>query len=85
MPIRNPFLRVAEVSGANVLISGDRPPDLIRAGGNGTRLTPDVGDDGVLSPGESVVVDFSIGLQTRQPFAFFVNVFGEPESSEGTH
>jgi hypothetical protein len=42
-----------------------------------------VGGDGVLSPGESVAVEFAIGLQTRQPFTFFVNVFGEPDAAGG--
>jgi hypothetical protein len=37
----------------------------------------DVGD-GVLSPGETVIVDFVIGLQTRAPFTFEVELFGEP-------
>jgi hypothetical protein len=80
-PIRNPFFRVAELSGGNVLVSGDGPPDLIRAGGKGTRQTPHVGIEGVLFPGESVTVELEIGLQTRQPFTFFVNVFGEPDTS----
>jgi hypothetical protein len=77
VPLRNPFFRVAELSGGNMLVSGDRPPDLIREGGRGTRQTPDVGSDGVLLPGESVGVEFRIGLQPRGPFTFFVNVFGE--------
>jgi hypothetical protein len=77
-PIRNPFFRVAELSGGNALVTGDGHPDLIRAAGKGTRQTPDVGGDGMLSPGESVAVEFAIGLQTREPFTFFVNVFGEP-------
>ncbi|HEX5109221.1 MAG TPA: hypothetical protein VFV95_12265 [Vicinamibacterales bacterium] len=80
--LRNPFFRVAELSGGNTLISGDRLPDLIREGGKGTRQTPDVGNDGVLSPGESVDVEFGIGLQTRHPFTFFVNVFGEPAAAQ---
>jgi hypothetical protein len=67
-----------------MLVSGDRPPDLIRAGGKGTRQTPDVGSDGVLAPGESITVEFGIGLQTRQPFTFLVNVFGEPGTSGST-
>jgi hypothetical protein len=84
MPIRNPFFRVADLSGANILSSGDRPPDLIRAGGPGTRQTPNVGTDGVLSPGESVVVEFAVGLQTRKPFTLFVDVFGEANPADGS-
>jgi hypothetical protein len=82
IPVRSPFFRVAELSGGNMLVSGDRPPDLIRMGGKGSRQTPDVGIDDRLSPGESVTVEFRIGLQTREPFTFFVNVFGEPDASE---
>jgi hypothetical protein len=80
-PIRVPFFRVAELSGGNMLISGDRHPDQIRLGGRGTLQVPDVG--GVLSPGESVTVEFEVGLQTRQTFTFFVNVYGEPDASIG--
>ena len=32
----------------------------------------------MLSPGETVNVDFVIGLQTSTPFTFFVDLFGEP-------
>jgi hypothetical protein len=32
----------------------------------------------VLSPGETVMVDFVIGLQAREPFTFMVELFGEP-------
>jgi hypothetical protein len=81
IPIRNPFFRVAELTSGNVLVSEDRS-DPIRAGGKGTRQTPDVGSDGVLSPGESVIVQFGIGLQTRQLFTFLVNVFGESLGAE---
>lgn len=75
--IRNPFFRVAEISGGNLLVNGDRPPTVAALSGRGARLTPDVGSDGVLTPGESLEVVFDIGLQTREPFTFFVNVFGE--------
>lgn len=84
MPIRNPFFRVAELTGGNRLVSGDRPPDLIRMGGSGSRQHADVGIDGVLSPGESVEVEFAIGLHTRQPFLLLVNVLGEPDTTESS-
>jgi hypothetical protein len=80
LAIRNPFFRVAELSGGNLLVSGDRPPDQGMAG-KGARQTPDVGLDGLLSPGESIVVEFGIGLQSRQAFTFLVDVFGEIDSS----
>jgi hypothetical protein len=79
-PIRSPFFRVQELSGGNLLVNGDRPPVVAALSGKGARLTPGVGPDGVLMPGDSVTVEFDIGLQTRQPFSFFVNVFGESES-----
>ncbi len=72
-PLRKPFFQVAELSGGNVLINADG-----QAGGVGATLTPDVGDDRLLSPGESVTVEFRIGLQTLNPFTFLVNVLGEP-------
>jgi hypothetical protein len=84
LPIRNPFFRVAELSGGNMLVSGDRPPDLIRRGGKGTRQTADAGIDSVLSPGESVTVEFGVGLQTRHPFTFLIDVFGEPDAPENS-
>jgi hypothetical protein len=58
---------------AHVLINADGG-----ARGVGATLTPDVGDDQVLSPRESVDVEFRIGLQTLQPFTFFVNVLAIP-------
>jgi hypothetical protein len=30
-----------------------------------------------------VTVEFAIGLQTRQPFTFFINVFGESDAANG--
>jgi len=38
----------------------------------------------VLSPGESVVVEFAVGLQTRKPFTLFVDVFGEANPADGS-
>jgi hypothetical protein len=70
-PIRGPFFRVAELSGGNVLVNADGGPGGIRS-----RLTPDVGAAGLWLPGALVTADFVIGLQTREPFTFFVNVLG---------
>jgi CSLREA domain-containing protein len=70
--ISNPFYEVVILTGDNMLLNADGG-----AGGAGSTLTPDVGDE-VLSPGESVEVDFVIGLQTTAPFRFFVNVRGVP-------
>jgi hypothetical protein len=81
LPLRNPFFRVIELSGDNVLVSQDGRSEVIQVSSKGARQTPDVGPDGVLSPGESVIVEFAVGLQSRERFTFFVNVFGEPDAS----
>jgi hypothetical protein len=41
-------------------------------------LSPDVGN-GVLKRGESMTVTFVIGVATRNPFRFFVNLRGNTE------
>jgi hypothetical protein len=71
-PLRFPFFTVTDLSGDNVLLNAD-------AGvmGVGATRTLEVGDDGLL-PGETVAVDFVIGLQTRARFRFLVDLFGEP-------
>jgi hypothetical protein len=71
-PIRRPFFRVAELSDGNLLISRDRPTDTLDVIGTGARQTPDLGTDGMLSPGESVEVSFAIGLRHREPFTFLI-------------
>src|SRR5262249_4207312 len=58
----------------NLLLNADGGP-----GGVGAHLTPDVGSDGILSPAESFTTNFVIGLQLRQSFTFFVDLFGLPE------
>jgi hypothetical protein len=70
-PIRGPFFRVAELSGGNVLVNADGGPGGIRS-----RLTPNVGAAGLWLPGALVTADFVVGLQTRDPFTFLVNVLG---------
>jgi hypothetical protein len=71
-PLRFPFFTVTGLSGSNLLLNADEG-----ARGVGATVTPDVGEQ-LLSPGETVQVDFIIGLQTRSPFTFFVDLFGEP-------
>ena len=71
-PLRFPFFTVTELSGDNVLFNAEEGPR-----GVGATVTPNVGDQ-VLSPGETVNVDFVIGLQTSTPFTFFVDLFAEP-------
>jgi hypothetical protein len=70
-PIIAPFFRVAQLSDGNLLLNADGGP-----GGVGAILTPDVGADGVLSPGESFTTKFDIGLQKKVPFTFLVDLFG---------
>jgi hypothetical protein len=71
--IHDPVFRVSHLSGTNQLLNADGGP-----GGVGATLTPDVGADGVLSPGESITATFVIGLTTRRRFSFFVDVLGVP-------
>ena len=71
-PLRFPFFTVTELSGENLLLNAEEGPQ-----GVGATVTPNVGDQ-VLSPGETVQVDFVIGLQTSTPFTFFVDLFAEP-------
>ena len=71
-PLRFPFFTVTELSGGNLLLNAEEG-----ARGVGATITPNVGDQ-VLSPGETVAVDFVIGLQAATPFTFFVDLFGEP-------
>jgi hypothetical protein len=70
--LRFPFFVVTELSGDNLLLNAAEG-----AQGVGATVIPEVGDR-VLSPGETVTVDFVIGLQARERFTFFVDLFGEP-------
>jgi hypothetical protein len=71
--IRDVFFEVIQLTGGNLLLNADGGP-----GGVGATLTPALWD-GTLGPGEAVTVAFVIGLQSRIPFGFQVNVRGEPE------
>jgi hypothetical protein len=71
-PLRFPFFEVTALSGGNLQLNADEGP-----GGVGATVAPQVGDR-VLSPGESVAVEYVIGLQAREPFTFMVELFGEP-------
>ena len=71
-PLRFPFFTVTELSKDNLLLNADEGTQ-----GVGATMTPNVGDH-VLSPGETVQVNFIIGLQTATPFTFFVDLFAEP-------
>ena len=70
------FAEVVELSGGNLLLNADHG-----AGGIGARLTsPDSASKPVL-PGATEVFEFIIGLQTQEPFTFFVNMLGDPQIS----
>jgi hypothetical protein len=67
-----PFFLVTELSGGNLVLNAEEG-----AQGVGATVPLEAGDR-VLDPGETAVVDFLIGLQEREPFRFFVDLFGEP-------
>ena len=68
--IFKPFFRVIELSDGNLLLNADAGP-----GRAGSTLTLNLDND-VLSPGETVTVDFEIALQEPKPFVFLVNLLG---------
>jgi hypothetical protein len=67
-----PVFRVKQLDQGNLLLNADGGPD-----GVGAELTPDVGTDGTLSPGESFTAEFVIGLQAHRAFTFFVDLLAE--------
>jgi len=71
-PIDLPVFLVKQLSGGNLLLNSF-PSSPMGAGGT---LPPDVGSDGVLSPGETFTTPFVIGLQVRARFTFFVDLWG---------
>jgi hypothetical protein len=70
-PLPRPVFKVTEISG-NTLLNGG-------PGGVGFVLTPNVGPDFVLSPGESFEVEFLIALHVHKRFSFFVDLVAEAE------
>jgi hypothetical protein len=70
--LRFPFFVVTEISGEHRVLNAAEG-----AQGEGATVTPEVGDE-ILGPGETVTVDFVIGLQARERFTFFIDLFGEP-------
>jgi hypothetical protein len=71
LSIASPYFRVTELSGSDLLLNADGGPGAV-----GARISGEPGPDGVLAPGESMTVEFIIGLQTWQAFRFFVDVLG---------
>ena len=70
-PIDTPQFDVTALSNDNRLLNADVPPGTV-----GARLTPDVGSDGVWSPGESLDLQFVIGLQEKRLFTFRIGLLG---------
>jgi hypothetical protein len=67
---------VIELAEGNLLLNADRG-----AGGVGARLTiPDSGNTPLL-PGATETFEFIIGLQKQEAFTFFVNMLGDPQTS----
>jgi predicted outer membrane repeat protein len=71
--IHDPFFQVTTLSGGNLLLNADGGPAAV-----GAIRTPDAGADAILSPDESLTVQFVIGLQTRARFTFLVDLLGVP-------
>jgi 6-phosphogluconolactonase (cycloisomerase 2 family) len=62
---------VKTITNGNLLLSATEGD-----GGTGSKQAIDAGADNKLSPNESVTVGFDIGLVNRNPFSFFVDVYG---------
>jgi hypothetical protein len=67
-----PFFTMTEFSGDNLVLKAEEGTQ-----GEGATLTLEA-EDRLLSPGETVAVDFRIGLHTEAPFRFLVDLFAEP-------
>jgi hypothetical protein len=72
IPIHSPAFVVTELSNGNVLLNSD-----LARGSVDSVLTPNVGSDRVLSPGESFDVEFDILLVEKRPFTFLVDLLGD--------
>ncbi|GJQ58031.1 MAG: hypothetical protein D8M57_01405 [Candidatus Scalindua sp. AMX11] len=73
-PIIIPLFLVVELSGDNLLLNADGGP-----GGAGETVTPDLDND-TLPPGESMSVDFVIGLHDSGPFTLQLDLLGVKRS-----
>jgi hypothetical protein len=74
VPIANPFIRVNELTGGNVLLTRDsksRPAA-------GARQSVDVGADDQLDPGDSIQVRMIVGLVNRKKMTVKVEFYGVP-------
>ena len=66
--------KVEMLTNGNLLLNADGAP----SGADAILSVPPtaLGNDGILTPNESFMVTFEIGLATRQPFALFVDAYG---------
>jgi hypothetical protein len=72
--ILNPFLRIADLTRGNVLLTRDPGSRSIE----GALQTIDAGGDNALAPGESVQVRLVVGLVKKKKFELSVTLFGVP-------
>ena len=70
--IVNPFVEVVDLTGGNLLLNADGG-----AGGVGARLTSPDSASMPFQPGATSTFEFVIGLQSPDPFTFFVNMLGQ--------
>jgi hypothetical protein len=72
--IANPFLRIADLSRPEILLTRDpqSPAEI------GARQAIGAGDDGVLSPGESVQIQLVVGLMSKKKFVMSAGLYGVP-------
>ncbi len=68
------FAEVVELTAGNLLLNADGG-----AGGVGARLTLRDNTSTPLLPGATETFEFTMGLQTQEPFTFFVNMLGDPQ------
>ncbi|MGA9771093.1 MAG: M14 family metallopeptidase [Blastocatellia bacterium] len=78
VPVANPFLRVADLNRGHVLLNRDPKT----APSVGARLSIDVGEDNILSPGETAQARLLVGLVSKKKFNLAVEMYGVPV--EGT-
>jgi hypothetical protein len=74
VPIANPFIRVNELTGGNVLLTRDSKSKPAAS----ARQSVDVGADDQLNPGESIPVRLIVGLVNRKKLTVKVEIYGVP-------
>ena len=78
--IANPFLRLAELSRDNVLLSRDRKSKQHA----GAHQSLDVGSDNLLTPGESIEVRLVVGAYNQKKFFMSTYLYGVPSGGSIT-